>query len=317
MIVDMHIHVVGRSSKHENHLSDRLQNSRIMRRILKQNGIDDPHCYSDEEFDESVLKKVAIQLEESRLDHGVVLALDAAYSPDGKRMDDFSEFVISNDFIVKLAEKSKKVLMGGSVHPYRKDALAELERCINNGAKLIKWIPSVQNIDLEHPQCVPFYTLLKKHRIPLLVHIGNEHSLKSFNTQLNHISKIKTPLDMGVTVIAAHLGTRMFYHEKCFFKEWTNLLGQHENLYGDISAFTLPLRTRYLKIIHNSPDLTSRVFYGSDFPATHTPLSFIHKIGLRNYFKIKHEPNVFNRSYRYYRALGVPSSVFSQFLGPM
>lgn len=314
MIVDMHIHVMGCSAEYGNRLSGSFRASGILRRILKQNNIDPSLLRTDKAFDEFILDKAANDLDESVLDYGLVLALDAAYQPNGRKTEVPSDLTISNDFIFELARRSKKVLAGGSVHPYRKDALAELDRCSANGVRLIKWIPSVQNIDMDSPLCNPFYEFLRENRIPLLVHIGNEHSLRSVDQKLNHIQKIKKPLSEGVTVIAAHLGMRLFYHEPCYFREWTQMIHQHPNLHGDISAFTLPSRVRCIDRIRKSPELAERVFYGSDFPSTHLPLSFIHKIGVRNYLRIKKEPNAFNRSYYYYKALGIPEAVFSNFL---
>ena len=63
--------------------------------------------------------------------------------------------------------------------------LAELERLIESGACLVKWLPSAQNIQPDHPRCFPFYDLLAKHKVPLLSHTGGEHTLKAFPDSLS------------------------------------------------------------------------------------------------------------------------------------
>ena len=138
--------------------------------------------------------------------------------------------VADNDFVAGLAATSGKILFGASVHPYRHDALAELERLIESGACLVKWLPSAQNIQPDHPRCFPFYDLLAKHKVPLLSHTGGEHTLKAFPDSLSDPRRLVPALDRGVTVIAAHCGTSLFLHEKSYFRVWQEMALRHENL---------------------------------------------------------------------------------------
>ena len=62
----------------------------------------------------------------------------------------------------------RKMLFGASVHPYRKDAVAELERCVAAGAVLLKWLPITQGFNPADPRCFPFYEALAHHKLPLL-----------------------------------------------------------------------------------------------------------------------------------------------------
>ena len=57
-----------------------------------------------------------------------------------------------------------------SIHPYRADAVAELERCIAAGAVMVKWLPITQDFNPADPKCIPLYEALAHHRIPLLSH---------------------------------------------------------------------------------------------------------------------------------------------------
>jgi len=72
-----------------------------------------------------------------------VLALDHRYEEDGSVDRDGTPVYVPNDFVLRLArEHPASFVAVVSVHPYRKDALQELERCAAAGARLVKWIPN-------------------------------------------------------------------------------------------------------------------------------------------------------------------------------
>lgn len=53
---------------------------------------------------------------------------------------------IPNDYAFMLAKEFPEYFYAiGSVNPYRDDALAELERCAQNGVTIIKWLVSCFN----------------------------------------------------------------------------------------------------------------------------------------------------------------------------
>src|SRR6185312_14728454 len=88
---------------------------------------------------------------------------------------------VSNDYVIELAKRHRKVLFGASVHPYRKDAVAEIERCVADGAVLLKWLPIVQDFDPSDERCFPVYEALAHYKLPLLCHTGGERSLPNLN----------------------------------------------------------------------------------------------------------------------------------------
>jgi predicted TIM-barrel fold metal-dependent hydrolase len=100
------------------------------------------------------------------------------------------------------------MLFGASVHPYRKDALAELERCIANGAVLLKWLPIVQDFDPSDRRCIPIYEAMAHHGLPLLSHTGGERSLPNLNKDMADPMLLMSAIERGVTGIAANCGTR-------------------------------------------------------------------------------------------------------------
>jgi predicted TIM-barrel fold metal-dependent hydrolase len=251
-------------------------------------------------------------IEESLLDRVVLLALDAPYSEDGTLDTTHNTVVCTNGYVAALSGSNRKTLFGASVHPYRTDALEELQRCIDTGACLVKWVPSAQNIDPRNERCLPFYDMLAAHRLPLLCHTGCEHTLAGRRNELNDPTRLLPALKRGVTVIAAHCGARMLLHERSYFDAWCRLALEHEGCFGDISAFVIPTRMHLLARIIRDERLVSKVLYGSDFPGFPDLASCLFKIGFRRTLALKREQNPINRSLRVLQELGLPDSVFSR-----
>lgn len=251
-------------------------------------------------------------IESSMLDRAVLLALDSPHDEDGREMSGGSAVVCANDYVASLCGTSGKTLFGASIHPYRKDALQQLERCIENGACLVKWVPSAQNIDPRDERCFPFYEMLSAYKLPLLSHTGIEHTLNGRNNGLNDPARLVPALKYGVTVIAAHCGARMMLHERSYFDSWCKMVMDHENCYGDISAFIIPTRLHLLSRIRNDEQLLAKVLFGSDFPGFPDLLSCLFRIGVGRTLALRSEHNPFNRSLRAFQELGMPEAVFSR-----
>lgn len=175
------------------------------------------------------------------LDAAVVLAFDAVYEKDGQRNEDDTHLFVENDYAIDLCRRNPKLLFGASVHPYRKDAIAELERCVQAGAVLMKWLPITQKIDPSDPRCFEFYEALAHHRLPLLSHTGWEKSLPNLNRTADP-TLLTSALRRGVTVIAAHCGTRSAPLESDFSDAFFRMALEHEHFYGDTAALNLPFR---------------------------------------------------------------------------
>lgn len=246
------------------------------------------------------------------IDRVVVLALDAAHDVSGEPCPEDRAFVVDNEFVAELCSAHPALLFGASVHPYRRDAVACLERLIARGACMVKWIPSAQQIRLDDPRCTPVYDLLAAHRVPLLVHTGNEHATSRTRNSWNDPALLSHALDRGVTVIAAHCGARMWMHERCFFSTFCRMALEHDRLFGDISAFGIPTRIPMLRTLRRTPDLMSKVLYGSDFPATEWARWFVFMIGARAVREVLQERNPLRRPYLLMRHVGLPETVFTR-----
>jgi predicted TIM-barrel fold metal-dependent hydrolase len=138
------------------------------------------------------------------IDKAVVLAFDAVHDRDGRFDAANTHLYVTSDYAWDLAQRHQKVLFGVSVHPYRKDTVAGLERCVGRGAVLLKWLPIVQNFNPADERCFPFDEALAHHRLPLLCHTGGEVALPNLDRSVADSALLVPALQRGVTVIGAH-----------------------------------------------------------------------------------------------------------------
>ena len=92
-----------------------------------------------------------------------------------------------------------------SVHPYRSDALEELERGAARGATMVKWLPNSMGIDPSDPLCDAYYDKMRELGLILLSHGGEEKAVDAAEDQrLGNPLLLRRALDRGVRVIVAH-----------------------------------------------------------------------------------------------------------------
>ena len=209
----------------------------------------------------------------------MLLAFDHYHNDKGLPEQQNSTFYIPNDYAARMAKVNNGFEWIGSVHPYREDALAQLEWCAQNGAKAIKWLPPAMNIDPSSNRCEQFYEKLKQLSLPLLTHAGEEKAVHSEELQkLANPLLLRKPLDLGVKVIVAHcasLGTSQDIEANSAkqvsnFELFARLMNQSQyenNLLADISAINLFNREiKEIKQIVQNQHWHKRLIYGSDYP---------------------------------------------------
>ncbi|MCA8922905.1 MAG: amidohydrolase family protein [Planctomycetes bacterium] len=214
-VVDVHAHVIGLGAGgtgcqvHPGNLSWTSPLRLVKTRFYKgAAGIYD-ESKADALYLERLLDLAQTQTPRARL---LLLAFDHFHDAAGEPRPEVSEFYTPNDYVAGIVEAHPELfLFCCSVHPYRKDALAELDRCVELGAKCVKWLPNAMGIDPLDPRCLPFYERMAAHGLPLLTHAGEEQAVHAEEAQaLGNPLRLRAPLAQGVTVLLAHcasLGT--------------------------------------------------------------------------------------------------------------
>ena len=209
-----------------------------------------------------------------------LLAFDKHYNADGAVDLSKTTMYVPNAYVVEVANKYPGIFMPAiSVHPYRADALQELEKWAKAGIKYVKWLPNAMGMDPANPAIDPFYFAMKKYRMILLSHTGEEQAVEAEEDQrLGNPLLLRRPLDLGVRVIMAHsasLGTCDDVDRgggksaDCFdlFLRLMDEVKYRGLLFGEISAMTQFNRMPGpLANLLTRQDLHPRLVNGSDYP---------------------------------------------------
>ena len=109
-----------------------------------------------------------------------ILGFDKNYGRDGSANLEKTEFYVPNEHVFQVAEQHPDLFLANiSVNPYRHDALAELERWAQRGARVVKWLPNAMGIDPSDPLCDPFYQKMRELNLILLSHGGEEKAVEA------------------------------------------------------------------------------------------------------------------------------------------
>lgn len=242
--IDMHMHVglLGDLWPEWGHFSDWFRRQ-INYRVFMLYGRMDEEKVSDINLRDATIKAI----DTCGLDKVVCLALDPVYDIKGNRRPDLSHVWVDNEYIIQELREPlrEKVLLGASVHPYDPGFLNRAKKYLDEGAVLIKWLPSAQHIDLADERAGKAMRDLATIRgngrpAPLLLHVGPEYAIptsddrtrsydylswtwtdkltnffrgrKKWHTpQIEKIhNNIKAALDAGAKIIFAHAGLPYF-----------------------------------------------------------------------------------------------------------
>ncbi len=266
-----------------------------------------------EDFDTLYINNLVRQMRESSLGAAVILAHDRVYDENGSEIENFSSFYVPNEYVLKLARQHSQFLPAVSIHPGRPDAFEELERCLVGGAVMMKCLPNCHNIDCSNPRYKKFWERMAEAKLPLLAHTGGEHTVPVFDKKLSDPRILELPLECGVTVIAAHCATKSGLFDPQYFHVFAEMTKKYSNLYGDISAFNVPIRGGHIRECLQEP-LASRMIHGSDFPV---PVSGFYGwtqglISLKTCRECNANPNVIERDYQIKKAMGFSDETFTR-----
>ena len=308
MVIDCHVHLSALLPGH-GQMSAKILGSPKFWLLAKVLGIPIDPARTDEALERFLIKQLDAAVE---LDAAVLLAFDAVYTLDGKRDDANTHLELDNDYVRLLVRRHPKLLFGCSVHPYRRDAVEELERCISGGATLCKWLPITQGIDPSHPKCFPFYECLAHHGLPLLSHTGGEKMLPNINDRADP-TLLMPAIRRGVTVIAAHCGTRSAKSETDYLPQWCRMALEHEHFYGDTAALNLPTRSYAYPILMADERLRAKLIHGSDWPVYPVPPAS--SLGLVETLRQWEERNWLRRDAAIKRKIGLDDAYFGRAAG--
>jgi uncharacterized protein len=257
---------------------------------------------------------LAERVRRSELDHAVALGFDGVYDRRGELDRERSQMVVPPAWTFEVCRRHPELLPGPSINPHRRDAAERLEECIEGGAVLIKWLPSVQAIDPHDAALLPFYRRLAEARIPILVHVGgSEQTFAEVAPQFGELARILTPLREGVRVIVAHTAVPVrFRGDRDQLPLLRELLERFPDLWVDNSGISNPSRFQYLPRLARDAEIGSRTLHGSDFPVPSNAFYYLRRLGVRRVLALEGIRNRMQRDVELKRALGYPDAVLTR-----
>jgi predicted TIM-barrel fold metal-dependent hydrolase len=314
-IVDMHCHIAGIGAGGSGcFVSPRLRHNWRFKTYLRSFGVTQKEILTH--GDALVGDRISASLAQSKfVNRAVLLALDGVVDADGNLDTNRTEVFVPNEFVAEMSARHTNLLFGASVNPYRHDALTRLEWAKAHGAVLVKWIPPVMEIDPADPKLIPFYKKLAELNLPLLSHTGREKSFSRAAEEFGDPEKLRLPLSLGVTVVAAHIASSQRYHGERGPERLARLMREFPNLYTDISALTQINKPGCLKEALTRPEFSGRLAYGTDFPLINTALVspwYSFRLSFRQRVAIWRTKNAWDRDVLMKHDLGVPTETFAR-----
>lgn len=266
--------------------------------------------------DELVAERLHRAIADSKyVRRAVVLALDGVIRDDAIDRS-ATQIHVPNEFASRMATRYTTLEFGASVHPDRSDWRERLVEAQRSGAVLMRWLPAVMDIDPSERRYIDYYRALVELDLPLLVQVGRGRVLGEIDEALGDPARLTLPLEQGVTVIAAHLGTSGVYDDQSGHERLLSMFQEHSNLYTDISSLTQINKVGYLVDALQHPGAVERMLYGSRWPLQSFPLvsPLFHwpDVDLGAAKTIQNMENRLDRDVVLKKALGVPQAVFER-----
>lgn len=320
-VIDIHMHIGGKGNSSPCKMSKRFLSSPAYLYMVVRSGI--PLRELLEDHDKAIRSTLIDRLNNApSVDFGVFLSFDAVYKENGELDEENSHMITPNEYVMGIAKSNQKVLFGASIHPNKGKGhgTEEIDKWIEGGAVLIKWIPNSQIIDPSNKKYNWFYKKLADQDIPLLCHAGPEHAVPVLEKEYQKLGdprKLKLALDTGVKVIAAHCASSFFPWEDSYLGELSEMLEEADRrgwrLYTDISALCTLFRASIIDdILRTIPH--HRMVLGSDYPIPidGMPPHFVETIDFQEFLRISKIDNPIEKNYQQLLAMDFPKDAMTR-----
>jgi uncharacterized protein len=310
--IDCHVHLVGDGSSGSGcrFRAPNLIRSLAARYLLRTTGL--PSSVLGGGLDEAYATKLLSLVKSSSIDAAVLLAMDMPRSDDGQVLEEKANFYVPNERVLELAAEHEEFIPACSIHPARPDAMEELEKCIEGGAKVMKLLPNCHNVNCSDSDFRPFWERMAKVGMLFLAHTGGEYTIPVINTKYADPRVLRLPAECGVICIAAHAAGRSGLVDPDYTGELIKMFADHTNVFADNSALATLNRWRTIKKVL-PPAVCSRVLHGSDFPVPTSGFGpwLGRQLNWRDFRSISCESNSIERDALLKKAIGFPEETFT------
>jgi predicted TIM-barrel fold metal-dependent hydrolase len=304
-LIDCHVHLAALPDNDNGcYISPKMLKSPLFRFLLWKHQLSPSN---PREANRKYLDDLLTELRDSRhVQQAVLLGMDGVYDHNGRFDQAHTDFLISNDYVLKTARAyPNEFLAGVSINPQRRDAVEEVHRCADAGASLVKVLPNAQQFNPAEIRYKSFYRALADRKLPFLSHVGYEFSLIGKDQSVGDPERLHLALDEGTTVIAAHACSYGLIVFEKFLPTLCDFVQRYPHFYSDISALTLPNRLKMLLHLRQYPELQERLLFGTDYPLSVFHLAAWGRVSLGTLLDIVRTKNRFDRQVSVCRGLGL------------
>ena len=314
--IDCHVHLVGDGSAGSG-CWFRVSNPVrwvTARFLLKASGLSGSVLRTG--LDEPYVRNLLGLVKASSLDAVVLLAMDLPRSDSGEVLKNKANFYVPNERVLELGRKYPEIIPACSIHPGRPDAMEELEKCVEGGARVMKLLPNCHNVNASDLAYRPFWERMAKAGMAFLAHTGGEYTVPVLNKKYADPRSLRLPAECGVVTIAAHAAGRSGLWDPDYTAHLIKLFDEFPNFFADNSALATLNRWRTIKKIL-PPAVCSRVLHGSDFPVPSGGFGpwVGGRVRLKDCLAALREKNFLERDVRLKQAMGFPEETFTRLDG--
>jgi uncharacterized protein len=299
--MDMHIHLLGAGDG-----GSGCRFSKKMDRSLLHEIMTIRFHTKGKTLDESYLDHLSDHLATSGLTKGLIFAHDAVYDRYGKPDWEATPFYVPNDYMFHVVKRwPQRMTPCMSVNPQRADAIGELERCAELGAKALKIHPPIQGVDISEKKHAKFFSRCAELKLVVVVHTGQTHGIPVVDADLGVPGNLELALDQGCTMVACHCGTGWPTDHPDLLPDFLALLRRYKNLWGDTAALGTPGRVGDFSRLLADDVAHDRLLHGSDYPIPSVPATFVGKINVKEVAKLQLLGNPLEQDFALKEALGI------------
>lgn len=284
---DSHVHLIGNGDSGKNdapwlnpRFDSGLNSLRHPLLQLQKRFFMDGACVEQNRADESAIERlIELSKEMAPGFKAMLFAFDWWHDDQGRAIESQSAFHIPNRYAARIAQSAPAYFEWvASIHPYRPDAVDALYEAKAQGARAIKWLPQVMNIDPRSPACEAFYRACAELDMPIISHAGREFALPGKSQHLANPLRLRRALDAGVRVVVAHCATTGSDIDldagpqgakRSSFELFARLMDTpryRQLLYGDLSSLPLLNHQSALPALLENTHWHDRLLNGSDYP---------------------------------------------------
>lgn len=204
-------------------------------------------------------EKLIQQMDEAGIDKTVLLALDYGLNIKAKL------YKFYNNYIAGIIKKHPDRLIGfAGIDPRRgKEAITEIERCVDMGLKGVKLWP-LTGFYPDDPEFYPFYERVQELNLPILCHTGScpPGTYMKYNKPM-YVDTVAVDFPK-IKIIMAHIGTP--WEIEALF-----VAAKNKNVYVDISSWQMPfIRAPFVffQTLIQAKRIcrVEKILFGSDWP---------------------------------------------------